>query len=99
MLRFDFHTKTLNIKGTSMKDLNEVTQNLCKLRGEFIGVRAMINAILSAMPQPQLAATLQEFDRLSETEQVMMLNDGQTGEHVLRGLDAYVLGVSTMRRR
>lgn len=87
------------MKGLPVKNLQEVTEKICELKGEAIGMRAMLNAILSEMPASQFAATLQAFDELAEAETVLLLNDGQIGEHVLRGLESYVHGVSSMRRR
>lgn len=78
-----------------MKDLPEAMENICRLKGEAIGMQAMINAIVQTLPMPQLAHTLRIFETETEAAKVVLLNSARANEHVLDGLDAYALQVSS----
>lgn len=81
-----------------MNDLNEAIAKICELKGEAMGMQAMINSILRSMPLQQLANTLQEFDQETEIARVILLNSDRIDDHVLNGFDVYVQQVSSIRR-
>jgi hypothetical protein len=80
-----------------MNDLTLIIKAINEQKGEALGMQAMLNSILRAMPMPQLAATLQEFDTDVEHARVVMLNSDQANEHMLRGLEHYVAAVAGLR--
>lgn len=81
-----------------MNDLQRATEKICELKGEAMGMQAMITSILRSIPVPQLANTLREFDQEVEIARVVLLNSALAGEHVLIGFDTYVRAVSSIRR-
>jgi hypothetical protein len=81
-----------------MNDLNRTTEKICKLKGQAMGMQAMIISILRSMPEQQLANTLREFDQETEIARVVLLNSALAEEHVLIGFDTYVRAVSAIRR-
>lgn len=82
-----------------MNTLQQATQNICELKGESLGIQAMINALLRAIPETLRAEVLQEFDQELEIARVSLLNSNRAGEHVLQGLDTYAhVVLSTFRR-
>lgn len=81
-----------------MKNLDEAIAKICELKGEALGMQAMINSILRATPEPLLAKILLEFDRETEIARVTLLNNPRCGEPVLDGFEAYVQRVSSIRR-
>lgn len=73
-----------------MKDLQEATTNICRLKGELFGIECMLNALLSTLPEQQRGQVLHEFGEELEAMRVALLNDARTGEHVIDGLDAFL---------
>ena len=81
-----------------MKDLPAAMEKICQLKGEAIGMQCLINALLSRLCESERQQVLRAFEEEAEAAKVVFLNSARAGEHVLDGLDTYVLSVSARFR-
>lgn len=72
-----------------MKDLQEATVQICRLKGEALGMQCVINAILRALPPREFEAVMLEYEQELEAARVTLLNHARTGDDVIYGLDTY----------
>lgn len=82
-----------------MKDLQEATEQICKLKGEAMGMQCVINAILRALPPREFEAVMLEYEQEIEVARVVLLNHASIGDAVIHGLDTYAQQVSAMTRQ
>ena len=65
-----------------MKNLQDVTERICELKGGMIAVDALLPAVLSALPPASLAVVGQSFAAHAEAARTVMLN-APISDHVL----------------
>jgi hypothetical protein len=79
-----------------MKDLQEATETICKLKGENMALLAAIDALLRSLPSEQLNRFTEQHAEASETARVVLLNDPRAGDFVVSSFDLFVRALSTL---
>ena len=78
-----------------METLEDATINICRLKGEALGMQCMISAILSTLPAAQFELTMRAFREELEVARVVMLNSEQVGEQVVHGFETFAQQMTT----
>ena len=57
-----------------MKDLQEVTERICELKGSLIALDALMTAVLHALPAEARLEVLKRFEVHAEVARTVLLN-------------------------
>jgi len=70
-----------------MENLQQVTENICRLKGELFAMHALLDAMFQTIPMDQLRALAQAHSHSTEAARVVLLNSATTGEYVISAFD------------
>jgi hypothetical protein len=65
-----------------MKDLQEATENICRLKGSVLALESFVASLIRVLPADALRPLQAEFEQEAEIGQTALLN-AKVSEHVL----------------
>ncbi|AHE29613.1 putative gp54 [Burkholderia pseudomallei] len=79
-----------------MKDLKDVADRICELKGENMALLAVVDALLRSMSKDQLNRFITEHTQALEVARVTLLNSERAGDGVLSSFERYSEGFSNL---
>ena len=78
-----------------MENLQQVTENICRLKGELFAMHALLDAMFQTIPMDQLRAMAQAHAQSTEAARVFLLNSATSGEYVISAFDDHSENLSS----
>lgn len=70
-----------------MENLQEATENICRLKGELTALQAIVAAIMRTMSPDLIERVRSEYGTEIEIARAAMTNSDRISDHVIEGLD------------
>jgi hypothetical protein len=78
-----------------MENLQQVTENVCRLKGELVAMHALLDAMFQSIPLNQLRTLAQAHAHSTEAARVVLLNSPTSGEYVISAFDDHSENLSS----
>lgn len=78
-----------------MENLQQITENICRLKGELFAMHALLDAMFQSIPMDQLRTLAQAHAQSTEAARVVLLNSATSGEFVISAFDDHSENLSS----